>query len=204
MPGPDALPAVVVFDLGGVLADFGGLGPLREMTGIESDEELWRRWLTSDPVRRFESGLGSDEEFASALVEEWRLPVSAEELLEMFPAWLVGPYDGAVELVHETAEHARVACFSNSNRLHWEAGAERWPLLREFERSFASFEIGAVKPDPEAFEIVVRELGVPAPQTLFLDDNQLNVDAALKVGLQSRRVSGVDGARAALVDVGVL
>jgi len=204
MPGRDALPAVVVFDLGGVLADFGGLGPLRQMSGIDSDEELWRRWLTSEPVRRFESGLGTDEDFAAALVEEWRLPVSADELLAMFPGWLVGAYDGAVELVRETAARTRVACFSNSNRLHWEAGVERWPLLREFDRAFVSFEIGAVKPDPEAFEIVVRELGVPARQTLFLDDNQLNVDAALSVGMQARRVSGVAGARSALVAAGVL
>ncbi|HET6817624.1 MAG TPA: HAD family phosphatase [Mycobacteriales bacterium] len=198
------LPSVVVFDLGGVLADFGGLGPLRQMSGIESDEELWRRWLTSEPVRRFESGLGSDEEFAAALVVDWQLPITPDELLEMFPGWLVGAYDGAVELVRETAQHARVACFSNSNRLHWEAGVERWPLLKEFDRAFVSFEIGAVKPDPEAFEIVVRELAVPASRTLFLDDNQLNVDAALSVGMRAQRVRGVDGARAALVDVGLL
>ena len=198
------LPAVVVFDLGGVLADFGGLGPLRQMSGIESDEELWRRWLTSEPVRRFESGLGTDEEFAAALVDEWRLPITPDELLAMFPGWLVGAYDGAVELVRETAARTRVAFFSNSNRLHWQAGVERWPLLREFDRAFVSFAIGAVKPDPEAFEIVVRELGVPAAATLFLDDNQLNVDAAVSVGMRARRVRGVDGARAALVDAGVL
>jgi glucose-1-phosphatase len=199
-----ALPAVVVFDLGGVLADFGGLGPLRTMSGIDSDEELWRRWLTSEPVRTFERGSGTDDEFAVALVEEWRLPITPAELLAMFPGWLVGAYEGAVELVRETAGRTRVACFSNSNRLHWEAGVERWPLLREFDRAFVSFEIGAVKPDPEAFEIVVRELGVPAGQTLFLDDNQLNVDAAQSVGMQARRCLGVAGARKALVDAGVL
>jgi glucose-1-phosphatase len=199
-----ALPDVVVFDLGGVLADFGGLGPLRQMSGINSDEELWRRWLTSEPVRRFERGAGTDDEFAAALIDEWRLPITPDELLAMFPGWLVGAYDGAAELVRETAARTRVACFSNSNRLHWEAGVERWPLLREFERAFVSFEIGAVKPDPEAFEIVVRELGVPAHQTLFLDDNQLNVDAARSVGMQSQRSLGVDGARAALLAAGVL
>lgn len=203
MPNPVEV-EVVVFDLGGVLADFGGLGPLRQMAGIESDEELWRRWLTSEPVRRFESGLGTDEEFAAALVHEWRLPIDPGELLAMFPGWLVGAYDGAVELVREAGAHTRVACFSNSNRLHWEAGVERWPLLHEFERAFVSFEIGAVKPDSEAFEFVVRELGVEAARILFLDDNQLNVDAAVSVGMQSLRVSGVDGARKALVDAGVL
>jgi glucose-1-phosphatase len=198
------VPDVVVFDLGGVLADFGGLGPLREMSGIDSDEELWRRWLTSEPVRRFERGAGTDDEFAAALVEEWGLPLTAAELLAAFPGWLVGPYDGAVELVREVAEVTRVACFSNTNRIHWEAGVSRWPLIKEFDRAFVSFEIGAVKPDPEAFEVVVRELGVPAGRTLFLDDNQLNVDAAQSVGMQARRALGVDGARAALVDAGVL
>jgi len=198
------VPDVVVFDLGGVLADFGGLGPLREMSGIASDEELWRRWLTSEPVRRFERGAGTDEEFAVALVAEWALPLTAAELLAAFPGWLVGPYDGAVELVREVAAVTRVACFSNTNRIHWEAGVSQWPLIEEFERAFVSFEIGAVKPDPEAFEVVVQELGVAASRILFLDDNQMNVDAAHSVGMQARRTLGVDGARAALVDAGVL
>ena len=195
---------VVLFYLGGVLADFGGLGPLRELSRIDSDDELWHRWLTSEPVRRFERGQGSAEEFAEALVAEWRLPMTSGELLEAFPTWLVGAYDGAADLVRETARHARVACFSNTNRVHWEAGVARWPLLAEFERAFVSFEIGAVKPDPEAFEVVVRELGVPAEAVLFLDDNRLNVDAARGVGLLACQARGVDGARDALVDAGVL
>src|SRR3954452_25331844 len=167
------------------------------MSGIDSDEELWRRWLTSEPVRRFERGVGTDDEFATALVDEWQLPISSAELLAAFPGWLVGPYDGAVELVREVAARARVACFSNTNRIHWEAGVSKWPLIKEFERAFVSFEIGAVKPDVEAFEIVVRELGVPASAALFLDDNQLNVDAARAVGLQARRCLRVAGARTA-------
>src|SRR3954451_5608291 len=198
------MPEVVVFDLGGVLADFGGLGPLREMSGIDSDEELWRRWLTSDPVRRFERGAGTDEEVAAALGDEGNLPMTAAELLAAFPGWLVGPYDGAIELVRDVAERTRVACFSNTTPIHWEAGVAQWPLIKEFERAFVSFEIGAVKPDPEAFDVVVRELGVVAAKTLFLDDNQMNVDAARSVGMQSQRVLGVAGARAALHDAGVL
>jgi hypothetical protein len=30
----------VIFDLGGVLADFGGVGPMRALAGIDTDEEL--------------------------------------------------------------------------------------------------------------------------------------------------------------------
>src|SRR3954447_7040731 len=92
------VPDVVVFDLGGVLADFGGLGPLREMSRIDSDEERWRRWLTSDPVRRFERGAGTDEEFAAALVDEWQLPITGAELLAAFPRLLARPEHGATAL----------------------------------------------------------------------------------------------------------
>ena len=33
----------VVFDLGGVLAEFSGVATMRELAGIASDEELWQR-----------------------------------------------------------------------------------------------------------------------------------------------------------------
>lgn len=46
----------VVFDLGGVLAEFGGMESMRRLSGIVDDEELWRRWLTCRWVRRFEGG----------------------------------------------------------------------------------------------------------------------------------------------------
>jgi hypothetical protein len=38
MSRPDV--EAVIFDLGGVLADFGGVGPMRELAGINSDDEV--------------------------------------------------------------------------------------------------------------------------------------------------------------------
>ena len=56
--------SAVVFDLGGVLAEFSGVVTLRELAAIDSDDELWRRWLSCEWVRRFERGQCSPEEFA--------------------------------------------------------------------------------------------------------------------------------------------
>jgi putative hydrolase of the HAD superfamily len=188
----------VVFDLGGVLADFGGVAPMRALAGIDSDTELWERWLSSEPVRRFERGAGTAEEFAAALVAEWELGIEPEGFLADFRGWLLGPYAGAELLVVETRQQVTVACLSNTNRVHWEAGAAQWPLLGLFDRAFLSFELGLVKPDREIFEHVVEELGVPADRVLFLDDNEINVVAAHEVGLRAERVAGVEQARAAL------
>jgi putative hydrolase of the HAD superfamily len=198
-------PEVVVFDLGGVLAEFGGVERMGLLAGLDDDEELWRRWLTCEWVRRFERGHCTPEDFAAGVVGDWGLPVTGEAFLAEFREWLVGPLPGAEELVAQTrAAGVPVAVLSNTNKVHWEAGASRWPLVNMFDRAFLSFEVGMVKPDREIFDRVVADLEVAPGQVLFLDDNRINVDAARAAGLQAERVVGVSEARQVLAGAGVL
>ena len=198
-----AKPQVVLFDLGGVLAAFGGVERMAELSGISDDAEIWRRWLECRWVRRFESGACEAKQFADGVVEDWALRVSGEEFLAEFRGWLKGPLEGAEELVGEVSAQATTACFSNTNALHWEAGGEKWELMKRFDRTFLSFQLGRLKPDADAFEAVVGELGVEADRILFLDDNLINVDAARAVGLRAERTVGVDEARRALISAGL-
>src|ERR1700722_11710444 len=64
---------LVLFDLGGVLIQPGGVASMRALAGIDSDEELWTRWLACPWVQRFEAGLCSPEEFADGVVADWDL-----------------------------------------------------------------------------------------------------------------------------------
>jgi putative hydrolase of the HAD superfamily len=194
----------VVFDLGGVLAQFGGVERMRTLARVDTDDEMWSRWLTCGWVRAFERGRCSRADFAAGVVHDWQLEINADAFLAEFSQWLVGPLPGAEDLVQATRARLPVACLSNTNEVHWEAGAHRWPLLRHFDRTFLSFEIGMVKPDPEIFTYVADQLGLQARAVLFLDDNRLNVDAAATVGMTARLVRGIDEARDALTDVGVL
>lgn len=195
MPPPIA---AVVFDLGGVLAEFGGVTRMRMLARVETDEEMWRRWLACEWVRRFERGACPEEDFARGVVTDWGLEVTPEVFLAEFGQWLVGPLPGAQELVTEVRQRVPVACLSNTNRIHWDAGAARWPLWTAFDHAFLSFEIGMVKPDREAFDHVAEVLGSDATNLLFLDDNAINVEAALGAGFQARRAVGVDEARSLL------
>ena len=61
---------VVLFDLGGVLVDFGGVQAMKELSGITDDDELWHRWLTCRWVREFERG-GWKYKRVSPLGEDW-------------------------------------------------------------------------------------------------------------------------------------
>jgi glucose-1-phosphatase len=195
---------LVLFDLGGVLIEVAGVSAMLELTGITSEEELWRRWLTCRWVRRFESGGCSEMEFAAGVVADWQLELSPAAFLEAFRKWPTGPLPGAVELVAQTRESVATGCFSNTNALHWHGHIAAWPLASLFGHRFLSFELGLLKPDTAAFAQVADLLEVPAERVLFLDDNAMNVAGAAAAGFQAARVVGVDEARQRLAEAGVL
>lgn len=194
---------VVLFDLGGVLVDFGGVRPMRDLSGIDSDEEVWGRWLTCRWVRAFERGGCTAEDFAAGVVQDWGLKISAEEFLSGFRAWVGAPLPGAEALVREVGAKVTVGCLSNTNPIHWDDWASGW-LVDGFDHLFLSFRMGLVKPDAEVFTHVCEVLGVAPDAVLFLDDNKPNVDAAIAAGLRAVRTRGVEEARSALIEAGVL
>jgi HAD superfamily hydrolase (TIGR01509 family) len=194
----------VVFDLGGVLVEFGGVEAMGRLSGIEDADELWRKWLTCRWVREFESGRCSEDEFATGVVADWGLPISGDAYLADFSAWIGGPMTRAEQLVRDVKERVGVACLSNTNSAHWDSGAAEWPLHDLFDHQFLSFRLGMLKPDREIFDHVANALGTDPGRLLFLDDNLLNVEAASAAGWRAFVVRGVDEARQVLVDEGVL
>lgn len=193
---------VVVFDLGGVLVRLGGVPVLRRMLGVEDEGEIWRVWLESPWVRRYERGRCSTAEFARGMIAEHGLALSPEDFLAVFRDFPLGLYDGAAELVASLC--VRTACFSNTNELHWSFERDSWGLGGLFHHTFVSHEMGLVKPDRDAFDYVVAALGCAPERILFLDDNAINVAGAREVGMDAHRADGVDEARGILAARGLL
>lgn len=195
---------IVLFDLGGVLLEVGGVAPMRELSGIGTDEELWARWLGCRWVQQLEAGRCTPDAFAAGVVADWDLAVTPAEFLATFGAWVNQPFPGARELVAETGDAARIGCLSNTNAFQWDAHFGALPLIGAFEFRFLSFELGLVKPDPAIFEAVAAGLPAAPEHVLFLDDNAVNVEAASSFGFVARHVRGIGEARRALVETGVL
>jgi putative hydrolase of the HAD superfamily len=195
---------VVLFDLGGVLVELGGIGAMGELSGIADEEELWRRWLGCPWVREFERGGCSPEAFAAGVVEDWGLPLSPAEFLSSFATWIVGPYPGAVELATEVQARVPIGLLSNTNALHWAEHGAALGFVDAFDHRFLSFELGVLKPDRALFDRIAGLLPSARERVLLLDDNQINVDGARAAGFRAERTVGPQAARAALVEAGVL
>lgn len=196
---------VILFDLGGVLIELAGVEQMIEWSpGIATHEELWRRWLHSSAVRRFETGAIGREEFATAVIGEFGCPVGTDEFLAAFTWWPRSVYPGAFDLLGSMRERYRIASVSNTNEIHWDRFSNAWKLDAAFHHNFPSYLVGKLKPDAEYFEHVLEALDAPAERVLFIDDNAINVDAAARLGMVTRKVAGVDGARQAFAELGLL
>ena len=57
--------------------------------------------------------------------------------------------------------------------------------LDEFDVQMYSCELGTVKPEPAIYLECCRRLGCAPPETVFLDDKKVNIDAARRVGMHS-------------------
>jgi glucose-1-phosphatase len=193
----------VLFDLGGVLIELGGVQELQDLAGIADDEEVWHRWLSCPWVRNFEMGRCSATEFAIGVVSEWQLDISPERFLEVFRDWPIGPFPGAQVLLADVQRSVPIGCLSNTNSLHWEHQSVAWPMLGTFDLTFLSFELGLVKPDTDIFQAVADALPVDRERVLYLDDVALNADAARTFGFPTEQVRGIDECRAALGKFGL-
>lgn len=195
---------LVLFDLGGVLIELSGVDSMRKLSGMESDDALWARWLTCPWVREFERGECTPAEFAAGMVNEWELSVTPQVFLDAFRGWPVGPLPGAEELVIRVSEVVAVGCLSNTNALHTLDQFSRWPIFDRFRPRLLSHELGLLKPDRDLFDRVAAMVGHEPGRILFLDDNLINVEGARTAGFTAEHVRGVDEARRALVGAGVL
>ncbi len=190
---------ILLFDLGGVLVHWDGVGSLRELTGARlSKEEARKFWLDSPAVRRFERGEISEVEFAADAIAELDLEMTPSDFLARFAEWDRGPFPETPKLLAELRPRFRLACLSNNNALAWPRIRDARGLSTFFERCYLSHEIGAAKPDREIFEFVLSDLKRPADRILFFDDNSECVESARTAGFQAEVVAGVEGVRQAL------
>lgn len=195
----------ILFDVGGVLIRLHGTPFKLEWLGPDSTHEhIWKFWHQSAAVLDFECGQISAEEFAQRFIKEAGLHVSIDDFLAHFLYWPKDLFDGVHEALQELGSRYRLAALSNSNAYHWPRVVNEMRLGEVIADCISSHQLGVMKPSPEAFEMVIEKLGIPADEILFLDDLQRSVDCARELGMQAVKVTGTEGVMPTLAALGLL
>ncbi|ULT44430.1 HAD-IA family hydrolase [Niabella defluvii] len=80
---------------------------------------------------------------------------------------------------------------SNTNQIHYDyftaqflAQTPYLSLESFFTKAYYSQNIGLRKPDIEVFEYILKDAGIKAEETLFIDDSYTNFPNAEKLGMK--------------------
>lgn len=182
----------IIFDMGGVLVDLNGQRCIEafDSIGASAISQYVRECRTEDLFLDIEIGRSTTEEFCN---EVRRMTGCSAADADIIAAWgeLLSPMDdGKKERLLALKEKGyRLFLLSNTNDMHWQrADKVLFPLGDKgtddyFEMVFLSHEMGIRKPCREIYERVLKEAGLDAAETMFVDDNEMNVLAAAELGI---------------------
>jgi putative hydrolase of the HAD superfamily len=178
-------PRHLLLDIGMVLVrlDFKPLAErMRTLARIEP-APLQAILTGNELLQEFETGKLSETEFYEEVCRRIGTKIPWSGFLD---AWNSVFADQLVsdQMLAALAGKMHLWAVSNTNRTHFDFLARSFTFLRHFEGLILSYEVGALKPDPRIFQQALRKSGAPASDLLFVDDQEVNVEAARTLGIE--------------------
>lgn len=196
----------LLFDLGRVVLDIDFSKAIACWAGHAgcAPQAIVARYVRDEAYRLHEVGRISDEAYFESLRASLGIGISDVQFLEGWNAIFAGEMPGIAHLLPRAANHLPLYAFSNTNRPHVEYFSREYAgLLGHFRELYLSSSIGLRKPDAEAFDHVVQEIGVPAERIVFFDDLAENVEGARARGLKAVHVTSTADVANALAALGI-
>lgn len=198
--------SAVIFDLGRVLVDWDITQSIwdliREEVGPTGDpgprRRKWERLYAELATGRL-----TPEEFYKKLKDQVAMQVDYDQFVK---SWceIFFPMQGMEELFAEVEKRVAVGLLSDTDPIHWDYLLPLYPFLKRIKNPTLSFEIGHMKPAPEAYLAAARDVGFPPERCFFTDDKPENIEGARQVGMDAELFGGVGDLRSRLVGRGVL
>ena len=186
---------VLLFDLGRVVLDISFdkvMVTWARHAGCEP-AELASRFVVNDSFKHHEIGKIDDAAFFASLRQSLGIGITDAQFLEGWNAIFTGEMPGIAPLLQGAAKRLPLYAFSNTNPAHVAHFSQAYAdVLGHFREIFLSSSIGLRKPDAEAYDHVVKAIGVPASRILFFDDSAANIEGARARGLCAIHVTSTD------------
>jgi len=186
----------IVFDLGGVVVDVDRLyliQGIRQATGLAKqavEDILFAPTNHAQSLSdQYHTGHLDSEQFLSAITGQFDYKVNNQQLLDIWLAMLRGENAAVLKVIKLLQQRFTLACYSNSNAIHWEHMFANYRCFDYFNQSMSSHQEGLLKPDPKVYELVTRRLNATPQECLLVDDLEENINGAIQAGWQGIRFS---------------
>jgi putative hydrolase of the HAD superfamily len=190
----------VIFDFGAVILDIDGTrtsSAFRDL-GVHQFESFQQFLVSHDQQELFhqiETGDLTPAEFRNGIRKWSDSHLSDSQIDAAWNAMLVGYRVERLDLLIRLKKRYRTFLLSNTNSIHWDCFSRMLhPLGYEglhvfFEKDYYSHLLHMRKPDAAIYHHVLSDAGLDPRETLFLDDNLMNLEGARAVGITSIQVT---------------
>jgi len=194
----------IIFDLGGVLVYF---NPKELIANIFKNEESkpWellnahhtRPWLEMD------RGTMNPDQVGQALAEQY----PQEKLvtyIKTIPQYLL-PLPQGLEIFDAVrAKGYRTYVLSNMSEQAHKDIVMHHDFIKKFDGTIFSYEVQAVKPDPDIYQILLNSYELKPEECLFIDDLEVNINAGKSLGIDGIICQDHKIVKEELIKLGVL
>ncbi len=201
----DPILKALLFDLGNVIIglDFGRA--YRTLAGLTQHgaDEIPKIISRANLAGPYERGELSNDEFHKRFCAALDLDLAYEPFEDLWGDMFMTEPFLEEHFFEGLGRRYRLLLLSNTNDIHYRFLRERYPMLRHFDDFVLSYEVGTMKPDAKIYNEAIRRAGVAAKEYFFVDDKQINVDAARQAGIDAVRFESRDELERQLRDRGV-
>jgi 2-haloacid dehalogenase len=197
----------IIFDFGNVLLEWDPRLVYRRY--FPDDEEGMEQFLHEVNFMDWNAQQDKGRTFAEGVAElSKQFPHYADLIQAYHDNWehSIGHYfEGTVDIMKQLKK-AGYSLYGLSN---W--SAETFPIAQKkydffnlLDDRVISGEVGLIKPEPEIFELLLKKIGRPAQECLFIDDALANIEQAQKLGFATVHFQSSDQLTAELRKLHIL
>lgn len=184
----------IIFDVGDVLVSFRYRDYMIDL-GFEEDvvEFLTDNMIFTDFWEGMDLGVKDLDDACAYFTDKFP---DLKEQIEIF--WnniedIVGEYDYSNSLINALKDKGyKVYLLSNYPDkladMHW----SQFSFLNDVDGYVISAKVKLAKPDPAIYNLLLDRYGLRADESVFIDDRQVNIDAAEDLGIKGILFTGYD------------
>ena len=179
----------VIFDLGGVLIDWNPDKVYKDV--FNNDSEKMIHFYTKICTQDWNENQDAGYPMAKATEERVALfPEYEKEIRMFYGRWddmLGDQIQGTVDILKKLSDdpNYKVVALTNWSHETFPKAIAKFSFLQWFEGILVSGEEKTRKPFPEIYELTLSKFNLKAGESLFIDDNLRNIEAARKFGIHS-------------------
>ena len=181
----------VIFDLGGVLIDWNPEYVYLDV--FDGDREKMKWFFDEICTMDWNDNQDAGYPLEKATEERVKLFPEYEEWIRIYYGrWeemLGNQIDGTVAILKQLIDNPnyKVVALTNWSAETFPIALERFDFLHWFEGIVVSGTEKMRKPFNEIYELTLNRFNIEAAQSLFIDDNAKNIEAAEKMGINTIR-----------------